>query len=557
MKTAICVSVCASLLGSVVLLPGCQGLYGTYASDPNWRTKAEPITCEVKRRDLSTVDSDGSRTYHGKLSFSATACQAVSDGSPQAACQRIFCGSTDQRDYASVDCEVTAVTNPSSIKTEAGICTPVGNQGKAAAVYSQRYAKCDDATCEAVDAPQSYDMTSAFECIDVSNSAAVDVLMPPHNAPGLEEIASSIINPSVYLSGYQFGVLHCQEGTYSTESYSIPRSTVGELEETVATAAQPLVASNGNVKIIDTCDPVSGGSDDASGTGETEDPPPGTPVCGLRLDDLKMDLEDITVAGVVVSGVSISNTRRATIATDAAGNNTIPTGGLDLVVTGAVNGSDSLITLSNTVPWNVEISETSVSMAGELGFATIDLVNNPIAVTTSVNFVAPKSNDQEIACAKASRVQKLLGFESRPLWQSSNASLVGIATRKTEGCGALGVLGQGYMRLNSDLFPTSELTLKSAISVDVYVPVNQPNQWWYGDVQMMLTCRSGNVYDQYIGIQPLTGLPKGVFSTRRLPIPAAVMTTLNRGLTDCSLGVVLNVNATGQHWVLDNLRFTP
>jgi hypothetical protein len=71
-----------------------------------------------------------------------------------------------------------------------------------------------------------------------------------------------------------------------------------------------------------------------------------------------------------------------------------------------------------------------------------------------------------------------------------------------------------------------------------------------------LSCPSGNVFNQSIGQVELTGKPTGQYSTLRFPLPSAVVSTLGRGLQDCFFGLALNVNATGQKWLLDNLRFT-
>jgi len=56
------------------------------------------------------------------------------------------------------------------------------------------------------------------------------------------------------------------------------------------------------------------------------------------------------------------------------------------------------------------------------------------------------------------------------------------------------------------------------------------------------------------------GLKRGAlnrYSTLRFPLLAATRSTLARSLDDCSFSFGLNVNQTGQAWVLDNLRFTP
>jgi hypothetical protein len=65
------------------------------------------------------------------------------------------------------------------------------------------------------------------------------------------------------------------------------------------------------------------------------------------------------------------------------------------------------------------------------------------------------------------------------------------------------------------------------------------------------------VFNQYIGEVELTGLPQAAFSSLRFPLPPATVATLQRGLQACKFSFALNVNATGQTWELDNLRFTP
>ena len=74
---------------------------------------------------------------------------------------------------------------------------------------------------------------------------------------------------------------------------------------------------------------------------------------------------------------------------------------------------------------------------------------------------------------------------------------------------------------------------------------------------MHLSCPSGGVSNQYIGQVELTGKPLNQYSTLRFSLPQAVRTTLARQLNDCSFTLSLNVNPTGNTWILDRLRFTP
>jgi hypothetical protein len=142
-------------------------------------------------------------------------------------------------------------------------------------------------------------------------------------------------------------------------------------------------------------------------------------------------------------------------------------------------------------------------------------------------------------------------------WSSSQATLSLVTSPITQGCGALGIAGQGYMTINGAAFSTSEVTLAPALSVDLFIPANQPNPYWLGALQMYLTCPSGNVFNAYIGQDELTGSPTGRYSTFRYPLPSNVTSTLQRQLNDCSFSFALNVNQTGRTWSLDDLRFTP
>ena len=164
---------------------------------------------------------------------------------------------------------------------------------------------------------------------------------------------------------------------------------------------------------------------------------------------------------------------------------------------------------------------------------------------------------QNAACAAESSLQRLFGFEDVQRWTSTQAALSLVTSPLTQGCGALGVSGQGYIPINGGTFTTSGLATKAAASVDLFIPTNQPNQSYLGALQMYLSCPSGNVFNQYIGQVELTGKPQNQYSTLRFPLPSVTLSTLARPLNDCSFSFALNVNPTGRTWILDNLRFTP
>ena len=180
-----------------------------------------------------------------------------------------------------------------------------------------------------------------------------------------------------------------------------------------------------------------------------------------------------------------------------------------------------------------------------------------MTITVATNVSGTPANAQQLACAGETGIQRLLGFEDVLSWSSMQATLSPVTTPVTQGCGALGIAGQGYMTIASLPFATNTLTLGPALSVDLFIPGNQPNQFYLGALQMYLSCPSGNVFNAYIGQAELTGKPQNAYSTFRYPLPSNVTSTLKQPLSDCSLSLALNVNQTGRTWILDNLRFTP
>ena len=106
-----------------------------------------------------------------------------------------------------------------------------------------------------------------------------------------------------------------------------------------------------------------------------------------------------------------------------------------------------------------------------------------------------------------------------------------------QGCGALGIQGSGYMPINSIAFVAGGLTVTAALSVDLFIPNNQPNQFYLGALQMYLSCPSVGSYNQYIGQVELTGKPQNAYSTLRFPLPTAVKNTLIQGAERLLVGV--------------------
>lgn len=285
-------------------------------------------------------------------------------------------------------------------------------------------------------------------------------------------------------------------------------------------------------------------------------------VCPITaLSSLQMDVADTTISGVQLTRVEIASTMAAPLVTindPLQGQYLgVPTGGLRLRVNGDMNGSSMLFETSNTSPWRVDTTASSFRLRGQIILNNLGQDGAAMPITITADAHGTPATAQTTACAAESSLQRLFGFEDVQRWTSGQAALSLVTSPVTQGCGALGINGQGFMTIVGGTFTTSGLTTNAAASVDLFIPGNQPNPSYLGALQMYLTCPSGNVSNQFIGQVELTGRPQGRFSTFRFPLPATAQSTLARSLPDCSFSFTLNANPTGRLWILDNLRFTP
>jgi len=148
------------------------------------------------------------------------------------------------------------------------------------------------------------------------------------------------------------------------------------------------------------------------------------------------------------------------------------------------------------------------------------------------------------------------GFERSGAWTSPQGSVSLVGSPVTQGSQALAVVpSKGYTELDSVAFSSAGLPPIQKVSLDVYLPSNQPNPNWYGQVSIVFTIPSARIYSQYAGPMPLTGLKTGAYNTVSTTLPAAVQRALGYGETDISVAIQLNVPANTSTYYLDNLRF--
>ncbi|HOA04177.1 MAG TPA: hypothetical protein PKI27_17865 [Dermatophilaceae bacterium] len=151
----------------------------------------------------------------------------------------------------------------------------------------------------------------------------------------------------------------------------------------------------------------------------------------------------------------------------------------------------------------------------------------------------------------------VFSFDTSSDWSSTTADLRAEGTEITQGTASLGVQASGYAEILSRAFDPAELgAVSSVLSLDVFVPTEQPNPYWMGAVQAYATCPAAGIYDAYLGQEDLTFLFRGEFNTVEFPpLPAEVVTAFSTPGQACWFKLALNVNdGSGEH-LLDNLAF--
>ena len=276
------------------------------------------------------------------------------------------------------------------------------------------------------------------------------------------------------------------------------------------------------------------------------------------MNRISLALKDQTVAGNSISGVTIENV--GPIALPGVGDvdsglHSIPKGGMTLLANGLVNGTPATLVLQNNGTFLAGGTASKFGLQGALDMVVTDATGHLLPVSIPISVTGTPASAQVQGCLALSGRDRLFGFEDVTSWTGTNAVLSLVTTPITQGCAALGIKGQGYMPFTSSIFNTAALPVKAALSVDLFIPQNQPNLSWLGALQMYLTCPDANIFNQYIGQAELTGHSRNAFSSLRYPLPTATLSTLSQTL-DCSFGFALNVNQTNQTWILDNLRFT-
>lgn len=154
---------------------------------------------------------------------------------------------------------------------------------------------------------------------------------------------------------------------------------------------------------------------------------------------------------------------------------------------------------------------------------------------------------------------RVLGFETPTadwsgLWASPQ--LVSSTTR-TEGGASLALSGGGWMSIASARI-AKQGPAPTAITLDVRLPVVQPNPYWLGQAELYLDAPSIGLNEVQVGSQALTGKPIDQFFTLTFPLAASIQTALQGSYSDLRVHIVLNVPGdSAGTYNLDNLTVGP
>jgi hypothetical protein len=179
----------------------------------------------------------------------------------------------------------------------------------------------------------------------------------------------------------------------------------------------------------------------------------------------------------------------------------------------------------------------------------------------------PDVSDDTVAVSAAVVIPgtSVLGFETAGAWSVSSGAVAQVTSPRTQGASALQVTAPvNYtnlvsVSLASGLAPLASMTDSgAALLLDMQMPTTQPNNSYWGAIQLYISVPSKGVNNQYLGQTELTGQQLGTFQTYRFPMTDFVRSKLaGQTYTDLKFTVALNApfGATGKY-VFDNLRST-
>jgi len=155
----------------------------------------------------------------------------------------------------------------------------------------------------------------------------------------------------------------------------------------------------------------------------------------------------------------------------------------------------------------------------------------------------------------------LFGFEDVFGGWSSPSVVLSSVANATEGANAMGVPARGYTEVDSVPFATDEMPGSgNRIAVDFFLPLNQPNAYWYGTLEIVFVVPSAGLWHEYLGLVDLLSLAggEGQYHTLTFNMTPALANVFANGADDAAIKIFLNVPQEAiSLYLFDNLRRVP
>lgn len=160
----------------------------------------------------------------------------------------------------------------------------------------------------------------------------------------------------------------------------------------------------------------------------------------------------------------------------------------------------------------------------------------------------------------ASATQQILNLNNPSNWTASNGSAQASSVSPPGSTtGSLAVSGTGYVTIVSAPLSSADVRALAGSSLltphyQLFIPASQPNPFWIGGVQILLSSPSANIFNAFVSETELTGQKLGQWNTETFSVPpgnAASLLTGNE--TDVTVTLVLNVNNGTGPWLMSDL----
>ncbi len=155
-----------------------------------------------------------------------------------------------------------------------------------------------------------------------------------------------------------------------------------------------------------------------------------------------------------------------------------------------------------------------------------------------------------------------MGFEdlskwNPPSWDNTPYTKT-LSTDRVEGTTSMAITTSGFKAIQSSALNQSDIKGLGFVKWNMKLSTLQPNPYWIGAVQILVSCPSMGVYNAWVGQIELTGLAQAQWIESVLPIPGDVASKLQgKQFSDFQLTLTVNTPQGEGPILFDNLRLLP